>query len=91
MFKSPTEGNILIRVTNVSCSPNQQLSRMIYSFSATGTQIAETTVEGYYTLESVYQLLKNKEVTIPIIDLIYEIAVQGKDPELLLSFLVFKS
>ena len=34
---------------------------------------------------------KDKEVTIPIIDLIYEIAVKGKDPELLLKFLVFKS
>ncbi|MBQ9018759.1 MAG: NAD(P)H-dependent glycerol-3-phosphate dehydrogenase [Bacilli bacterium] len=49
------------------------------------------TVEGYYTLESIYQLLKDKEVTIPIIDLIYEIVVKGKDPELLLEFLVFKS
>ena len=53
--------------------------------------LAKTTVEGYYTLESIYQLLKDKEVTIPIIDLIYEIAVKGKDPELLLAFLVFKS
>ena len=53
--------------------------------------LATTTVEGYYTLESIYQLLKDKEVTIPIIDLIYEIAVKGKDPELLLTFLVFKS
>ena len=53
--------------------------------------LSKTTVEGYYTLESIYQLLKNKEVTIPIIDLIYEIVVQGKDPELLLAFLVFKS
>lgn len=53
--------------------------------------LSTTTVEGYYTLESIYQLLKNKEVTIPIIDLIYEIAVGGKDPELLLAFLVFKS
>lgn len=53
--------------------------------------LSTTTVEGYYTLESIYQLLKNKEVTIPIIDLIYEIAVNGKDPELLLAFLVFKS
>ena len=53
--------------------------------------LQETTVEGYYTLESIYQLLKDKEVTIPIIDLIYEIAVKGKDPELLLKFLVFKS
>lgn len=53
--------------------------------------LAETTVEGYYTLESIYQLLKDKEVSIPIIDLIYEIAVKGNDPELLLKFLVFKS
>ncbi len=53
--------------------------------------LANNTVEGYYTLESIYQLLKDKEVTIPIIDLIYEIAVQGKDPELLLEFLVIKS
>lgn len=53
--------------------------------------LSKTTVEGYYTLESIYQLLKDKEVTIPIIDLIYEIAVKNKDPELLLAFLVFKS
>ncbi len=53
--------------------------------------LSTTTVEGYYTLESIYQLLKNKEVKIPIIDLIYEIAVKGKNPELLLVFLVFKS
>jgi glycerol-3-phosphate dehydrogenase (NAD(P)+) len=50
-----------------------------------------TTVEGYYTLESIYQLLKDKQVFIPIIDLIYEIIVEGKDPELLLMFLIIKS
>ena len=53
--------------------------------------LANTTVEGYYTLESIYQLLKDKDVKIPIIDLIYEIAVKGKEPDLLLVFLVFKS
>lgn len=53
--------------------------------------LKNNTVEGYYTLESIYQLLKNKEVTIPIIDLIYDIAVKGSDPELLLKFLVYKS
>ena len=53
--------------------------------------LKNTTVEGYYTLESIYQLLKDKEVSIPIIDLIYEIVVNGKNPELLLTFLVFKS
>lgn len=53
--------------------------------------LKNTTVEGYYTLESIYQLLKDKEVTISIIDLIYEIVVKGKNPELLLKFLVYKS
>lgn len=53
--------------------------------------LKQTTVEGYYTLESIYQLLKDKDVSIPIIDLIYEIAVKGKNPQLLLEFLVFKS
>ena len=49
-----------------------------------------TTVEGYYTLESIYKLLKDKRVSIPIIDLIYDIVVKGKNPESLLSFLVYK-
>lgn len=49
-----------------------------------------TTVEGFYTLESIYKLLKNKQVSIPIIDLIYDIAVTGEDPEKLLTFLVEK-
>lgn len=48
------------------------------------------TVEGYYTLESIYNLLKDKKVSIPIIDLIYEIAVNKQNPELLLGFLIFK-
>lgn len=52
--------------------------------------LKNTTVEGFYTLESIYKLLKNKKVSIPIIDLIYDIAVEGKEPEELLTFLVEK-
>ena len=52
--------------------------------------LKNTTVEGYYTLESIYKLLKNKKVLIPIIDLIYDIAVEGEDPKKLLTFLVEK-
>lgn len=52
--------------------------------------IKNNTIEGYYTLESIYKLLKDKKVVIPIIDLIYEIAVEGKDPESMFSFLVYK-
>lgn len=52
--------------------------------------LKNTTVEGFYTLESIYKLLKDKQVSIPIIDLIYDIAIKGKDPEELLTFLVEK-
>lgn len=53
--------------------------------------LSKTTVEGFYTLESIYKLLKHKKVTIPIIDLIYDIAVEGLEPEALLTFLVEKN
>ena len=52
--------------------------------------LQNTTVEGFYTLESIYKLLNDKQVSIPIIDLIYDIAVEGEDPEKLLTFLVEK-
>ena len=52
--------------------------------------LKNTTVEGYYTLESIYKLLKDKKVSIPIIDLIYDIVVEGHSPEMFLTFLVVK-
>ncbi len=48
------------------------------------------TVEGYYTVVSIHKMLKDKKISIPIIDLIYEIAVEGKNPEKLLRFLIEK-
>lgn len=86
-------GDLLLTCTSVK-SRNFRLGKLIGEKPGreeVDAFLSTTTVEGYYTLESIYQLLKDKEVTIPIIDLIYEIAVQGKDPELLLAFLVFKS
>ena len=41
LFKSSTEGNIIVRLTNVSFTPNQQLGRQVYSFTATATEIDE--------------------------------------------------
>lgn len=45
LFKSPTEGNVLVRLTNISLSPNDSLGRLIYSFNSTGTEIADNTVD----------------------------------------------
>ena len=41
MFRSATEGNIFVKITNVSLTPEKQLNRQIYSFSATATEIDE--------------------------------------------------
>lgn len=48
LFRSPTEGNYLVRLTDVSFSPNQQLGRMIWTFSATANEIAANTIDNYY-------------------------------------------
>lgn len=52
--------------------------------------IEKTTVEGYYTLKSIYKLIKRKKVKMPIIDLIYKIIINGEDPKSLIKFLVNK-
>ena len=85
-------GDLLLTCTSVK-SRNYSFGRLVGS-GKTKEEIQEylktTTVEGYYTLESIYKLLKDKRVSIPIIDLIYDIVVKGENPESLLSFLVYK-
>ena len=39
LFRSPAEGNILVRLVDVNFTPEQTLGRMIYSFSATAHEI----------------------------------------------------
>lgn len=39
LFKSPTEGNYLVRLMNVSLSPEDQLGRMLHNFSCTAYEI----------------------------------------------------
>lgn len=45
LYKSPTEGNIVVGLLNVSLSPKQELGRMIFEFSATAYELAENTLE----------------------------------------------
>ena len=47
LFKSPTGGNIIIRLTDVNCSPVQSLDRMLYIFSANAFETAESTMKNY--------------------------------------------
>lgn len=41
IFRSPTEGNYIVRLMNVSLTPNDTLGRMLHTFQCTAYEIAE--------------------------------------------------
>lgn len=45
LFRSPTEGNYIVRIMNVSLSPNDTLGRMIHTFNSTAYEIASYSYE----------------------------------------------
>lgn len=45
LFRSPTEGSYLVRLMNVSLTPQEQLGRMIHSFSCTAYEAAKCDFE----------------------------------------------
>lgn len=45
LYKSPTEGNIVIGLINLSMTPNASLGRMIFEFSATAYEVLENTID----------------------------------------------
>lgn len=45
LYKSPTEGNIVVVLQNVSLTPSSELGRMIYEFSATAYEVLENTID----------------------------------------------
>lgn len=47
LFRSLTEGNILVKLTDISMTPEQGLGRYVYSFSCTASEIADDTIENY--------------------------------------------
>ena len=47
LFKSATEGNIIVRLMQINTQPEQSLNRMVYSFTSTAYEIADNTMENY--------------------------------------------
>lgn len=45
LFKSPSEGNILVSLINVSLTPNATLGRLIFDFSATAYEMGDTSLD----------------------------------------------
>ena len=54
LFRSPQEGNYIIRLMNVSLSPMEQLSRLLHTFSATGYELDSCTYDNLKKWEILY-------------------------------------
>lgn len=57
LFRSPAEGNYIVRLMNVSLSPNETLGRMLHTFNATAYEMAECDVKNLKK----YNLIKFNE------------------------------
>ena len=85
-------GDLLLTCTSVK-SRNYTLGKIIgegKSKEEINKYIESTTIEGLYTLKSIKKLLRNKKIKMPIIDLIYDIIINDKEPSELKRFLIEK-
>jgi hypothetical protein len=64
LFKSNTEGNILVRLMNVSFTPEKTLGRMLYNFTATAYEIADCSIKNFdkYNIQNIGRYDINVEV-----------------------------
>lgn len=85
-------GDLMLTATSTK-SRNFRLGYLIGS-NAPKAELNEyinnTTIEGLYTLKSIYKLLGDKKVDMPVIDLIYDIIYNNADPKKLITFLIEK-
>lgn len=85
-------GDLLLTCTSIK-SRNYKFGKMIGEKTdkkVLDEYINTTTIEGLYTLKSIHKLIKNKHVSMPIINLIYDIIFNDVDPSKLLDFLMTK-
>lgn len=85
-------GDLILTSTSPK-SRNYQFGKLVGMNASKEEQekyLKENTVEGYYTLHSVYKLIKKKKIKIPIIDVIYKIIVKNSSPEELVKLLINK-
>lgn len=84
-------GDLLLTATS-SKSRNYSYGVLVgkKDFDKAEEYVNSTTVEGYYTLKSIHTLIRRKKIDMPIINLIYQIIINHKDPEKLAEFLIKK-
>lgn len=83
-------GDILLTCTSEK-SRNYSFGKLIGS-NASNEEIEkyknDITVEGLYTLKSIYKLINNKKIDIPTINIIYDIVFKGEKKEKLIEYLM---
>lgn len=67
LFKSETEGLILVYLSNVSLTPNNVLGRMLYDFSMTATEIGRVDVDNLSEAEIIQFLQPGRDIRMPAI------------------------
>lgn len=83
-------GDLLLTATSTK-SRNYSFGVLLAQDKKKANEFLENnTVEGYYTLKSIYSLLRKKKVKMPLIDLIYKIVMNDEDPKELINFLMNK-
>lgn len=85
-------GDIILTCTSPS-SRNYTYGKMLGSNKSQqelNDYLENYTVEGIYTLKSVYKMIKSKRIKYPFLDLIYKISFGLEDPKTIINFLINK-
>jgi len=85
-------GDLLLTCTSTK-SRNFSFGRVVGSGASKEEKeeyLKNTTVEGYYTLQSIYKLVRRRKIKMPVVNLIYNIIMKDQDPHLLAEFLINK-
>ena len=70
LFRSPAEGNYIVRLMNVSLSPNDTLGRMLHTFTCSAVEIAAPTFDNFYDYGFVVEdYTETRDIKIEQIDL----------------------
>lgn len=67
LFKSETEGLILVYLSNISLTPVTSLGRMLYDFSCTITEIGKVEVDNLVEAEIIKFLQEGRDIRMPAI------------------------
>ena len=63
LFRSPTEGNYIVRLLNTSLTPNDTVGRMLHTFNCTAYEIDDLTYENLGTYGFISAELNEKDTT----------------------------